>query len=605
MSHMVTRKGPVGDDKDKRQTDSPVKEMKKKIAANAEKEKLAAEKHDKATDKSEKAVEKSGDKKDKSAEKHAEKGTEKKDKSAEKQGEKPLEKKDKNAEKNAEKNVEKPVEKKDKSVDKSLEKSTEKKDKSVDKSLEKSTEKKDKSVDKSLEKPTDKKDKPSEKVSDKKEKADKKEVPDKTKEDVKAAEKSGKADKPEKAKLNGAAANGAASSSDDDELVIVEQPEDNDEMFPELAYDDNSDADGSEGGDAAARSLTRRSQVKATRTPETPRPVSAAPHQRDTDHSKEPKLLRLKEESDRWLRSSDSPKPPSEGEAPAAAPEAPGGGAPERQHALRAPELLVEVERLEEGEARRDTRFSRSRVKVSPYRRSARLQDNASHTSLLANYTGNNTTMEMDITESSMASEGGGSPPPSPSPDDSYLSALRAIRGRRSYKPAHAHAQPHARAHAAYVQAQAHAHAHAQAASAAASLSAATATAGREGAARPTGTVVGRKRRPDAEGGAEGGAVGAEGAGAEAPKRARLLERLARPFRAHSTPLPARRAAEIVGINTDLPLSAPVAAADSFDPETIKPTPTPTAGATPTPTLGAAPTPTPTADRDSKRCVVM
>ncbi|CAH2217111.1 jg12111, partial [Pararge aegeria aegeria] len=53
----------------------------------------------------------------------------------------------------------------------------------------------------------------------------------------------------------------------------------------------------------------------------------------------------------------------------------------------------------------------------------------------------------------------------------------------------------------------------------------------------------------------------------------------------------------IVGINTDLPLSAPVASADTFDPEAIKP---------PGATVAAPPTPSPAvAERDSKRCVVM
>ncbi|CAG9794650.1 unnamed protein product [Diatraea saccharalis] len=47
----------------------------------------------------------------------------------------------------------------------------------------------------------------------------------------------------------------------------------------------------------------------------------------------------------------------------------------------------------------------------------------------MANYTGNNTTMEMDITESSFVST------ETSFDDSSYLSGLRNIRGRRSYKP--------------------------------------------------------------------------------------------------------------------------------------------------------------------------
>ncbi|CAH2226968.1 jg26076, partial [Pararge aegeria aegeria] len=49
-------------------------------------------------------------------------------------------------------------------------------------------------------------------------------------------------------------------------------------------------------------------------------------------------------------------------------------------------EVVVEVENEDEGRVKADTNFSKSRVKVSPYRRSTRLADNT-NTSLLANYT--------------------------------------------------------------------------------------------------------------------------------------------------------------------------------------------------------------------------
>ncbi|CAG5020856.1 unnamed protein product [Parnassius apollo] len=589
MSQIVTRQGPVGEDKDKRQTDSPVKEMKKKIAANAEKEKQAAEKN--AADKqAEKVAEKNADKKEKNAEKHIEKSADKKEKAAEKNSEKASDKK----EKATEKNTEKPAEKKDKSREKSIENTPGKKDKLAE-------------------------------SSDKK---DEKEAAPKSKDDSSSAEKNGKADKddektrkPDTAKLNGDASqqqngmeevtNGTVSESDEDELIIVEQ--ENDEIFPELTYDDNSDVDGFEH-EAPSRSFTRRSQVKVTRTPETPRPASdkQADKQADkeTDDSKEPKLLKLKEDlqvTDRKLRSSDSPKPsdkkPQEKESPKkqqdsqkksdTVHESPKKKVDEEKKDKEDDkqekvivekserveiEVTVEGDNSEERVRRRDTKYSRSRVRVSPYRRVRRADASpdaaeaadTTASSLLANYTGNNTTMEMDITECSVGGEEAGSL------EDSYLSGLRSIRARRSYKPLPSvslrsfHAAP-----ASQVQR----------------------SAGSESMpSRPTGTVVGRKRRPD--GAESAGAADAGGEEPEAPKRARLLQRLAHPFRthAHSTP---RRAAEIVGINSDLPLTVPVVAAEPFDPETIKSTPAPTLVSTPTPT------PTLVPERDNKRCVVI
>lgn len=51
---------------------------------------------------------------------------------------------------------------------------------------------------------------------------------------------------------------------------------------------------------------------------------------------------------------------------------------------------------------------------------------------------------------------------------------------------------------------------------------------------------------------------------------------------------------QIVGINTDLPLTAPVISASSFDPETLKPS-----------DPIAVPLPPHSHDKDGKRCLVM
>ncbi|KPJ10020.1 hypothetical protein RR48_03808 [Papilio machaon] len=484
MSQMVTRQGPVGEDIDKRQTASPVKEMKKKMAANAEKEKIAAEKHvDKPKDKHDDKT----DKKDKKeAEKHADKA-DKKDKI-----DKTHDKKDKS--------LDKSIDKKDKSIDKSTdkkekadksekkEKTTEKKDKSVDK--------KEKSVDKQVDKSTEKKEpaieKPVEQTEESTsgEKTGKQQSKDEEKQKSDTMKHNGEA-----SRQNGKASNGTASESDDgeEELVIVEA--DNDEMFPELAYDDTSDT---EPTDTDLRSVTRRSQVKVTRTPETPRPASVKQADKETDDSKEMKLLKLKEDvliTDRRLRSADSPKPSEKRSL--------GKDSPKKE--IKKSEL--ETKTLEETGAEDK-------------------QENVQKS-------------EGTVTE--------------------MVIEVENIEARESN-------------------------------------------------VRPTGTVVGRKRRPEAGGGeGEGVAETAEAVGAgagEGAKRPRLLERLARPFRTTSTPLPARRAAEIVGINTDLPQSAPVAADDAFDPETIKPTPTPTLSHAQTTPL-VLPTPTLASERDSKRCVVM
>ncbi|XP_026754050.2 caldesmon-like isoform X3 [Galleria mellonella] len=506
MSQKVsTRKGGVNEDKEKekRQTDSPVKEMKKKVAANAEKEKQAAEK------------------------------------SAEKVGEK-----------------------------NSGEKSNDKTEKNVDKSDKKTTEKNQEKKAEAQEKP---------------------------KEDSSKGERNGKEKQEEK--------------------------KDTRKQNGKDVHNGVSDVTNTNGTDEALNGT-----AKVTRTPETPRPSSDRQPDAAADDSKDSKVLKLKDDAlatDRKLRSADSPKP--DGKKPQdKTQEKPQESTkqtqetPKKQDKQEAKktqeneskqdgdkverngeksekmevEIVVDVEGAEDAagteEPRKtDTNFSKSRVKVSPYRRSGRSSRLADHTasSVMANYTGNNTTMEMDITEtSSFVSE-------DPSLDDSYLSGLRNIRGRRSYKPLKEMTLRNFAVN--------------RSARSLASLNSS------EQPTRPTGTVVGRKRKPESDEVELGEEAQEVGGDAEAEgvigKRRRLLERIAQPFRRTlaSTPLPARRAAEIVGINTNLPLSAPVLSTDTFDPESLKAT-----ASTPLATPLATPTATPAAnnhgpEKDSKRCIIM
>ncbi|KAL0861165.1 hypothetical protein ABMA27_009651 [Loxostege sticticalis] len=523
MSQKASRKSAVNEEKEK-SSDTPVKEMKKKMAANAEKEKQAAEKiTEKPAEKPEK-TDKNAEKTDKATEK-----TEKQDKNAEKV--------DKVAEKN---------EKTDKKADKAEKKQDKQAEKTADTPAEKNEEKDSNSKD----------------------------------------DKSGKPDKPEKkpdakpkqngkSSMNGshgAEENGTVSAVDefdeDDELVI----DDRDEMFPELTYDDESDPEFEPPTpEPSSRSFTRRSQPS--------------------------KVLKLKEDvptTDRKLRSADSPKPQEtkkkhespkkqdskdgKQESETSQEEKENGDKTEKVEV----DVVIEIDGDEEPR-KTDTNYSKSRVKVSPYRRSVRADHTAS--SVMANYTGNNTTMEMDITEtSSFVSH------EDPSLDDSsYLSGLRSIRGRRSYKPLKEMTLRHITANRSAAKSS-------------------TTTPASEQPSRPTGTVVGRKRKPDCEDSIELASEASEVLTHAHSKRMRLLDRLTHSFRrtASSTPLPARRAAEIVGINTDLPLTAPVASPETFDPESLKPavsvSVSPDVCLTTPPAVSPAPT---EADRDSKRCVVM
>ncbi|XP_026729027.1 protein IWS1 homolog isoform X5 [Trichoplusia ni] len=452
---------------------------------------------------------------------------------------------EKATEKAAEK-TEKIVEKPDKGAPKSVEKAPEKSDKQ-DKS-----EKPEKSAEKKTEKPAEKKaEKPAEKKAEKP--AEKKPEPqaEKSKAEVSAEEKNGKPEKQESKKPE-------ASKQKQNGRDRV--------------HNGVSDVTlGTNGTDDVLNGT-----VKATRTPETPRPASDKQTDREPDDPSH-KVLKLKDDApstDRKLRSADSPKPdgkkksqdsPKKQDKEGLEKVEEGKTLEEFGKKEQSQEEKTEVEvvvDVETNEGRKpDTNYSKSRVKVSPYRRSLRGADQT-NSSLLANYTGNNTTMEMDITESSSVLEDAALD------DSSYLRGLRSIRGRCSYK-----LLPHDR------------------------TTRSQASAGNTPAARlpsepsrPTGTVVGRKRKPDAE--EEGPGAGREGAGPGAPgKRMRVLERLAEPFRRVAA------AAEIVGINTDLPLSAPVVSPATLDPEALKP-------AEPLPGRALA-APLAAARDDTKRCAVM
>lgn len=548
MSQKVSRKTAVSEEVEKR--NSPVKEMKKKMAANAEKEKQAAEK---ATEKqTEKPVEKQAEK------------------------EKPAESKDKH-----EKN-----EKPEKSAEKQTKEEQKKPEPQPEKTKETSKDDKDKNG------------KP-EKSEAKKSETSKQNGKQNGRDRV----HNGVSDVTLGTNGTDDVLNGTVSAdSEDDDVMLVIDDNDQDDLFPELTYEETSDGDCFElptPESGPSRSLTRRSQVKSTRTPETPRPASDKQTDKDADDPKD-KVLKLKEDAtvltDRKLRSSNSPKP-QEGKKDSKKDklESPtkGEGLPKvdekEEDAAKVEkgkegevdvEVTLEVPGNEEEEPRKtDTNFSKSRVKVSPYRRSMRIADQT-NTSLQANYTGNNTTMEMDISESSVLEE-------APLDDSSYLRGLRSIRGRSSYKPLKEITLRHLTSKRTTTT----------------TTSVTSPAPSTESHSRPTGTVVGRKRKPDTN----EPELAVEATESAPSKRMRVLERLAEPFRrvaaAAALPTVARRNAEIVGINTDLPLTAPVASTETFDPESLKPAPT---GPPPlVPSSEPVAVPLVHDEKDNKRCVIM
>ncbi|XP_049705267.2 triadin isoform X5 [Helicoverpa armigera] len=334
----------------------------------------------------------------------------------------------------------------------------------------------------------------------------------------------------------------------------------------------------------------KQSKEEAKKNEPQPEKSKADASKEDKTAKPKDKLLKLKEDTapptDRRLRSSNSPKP-QEGKKPETKKDSPKksqdglekvdekdeDAAKEDKEKDDVVEVTLEVPSNEGEESRKpDTNFSKSRVKVSPYRRSMRLADQT-NTSLQANYTGNNTTMEMDITETSSFLED------APLDDSSYLRGLRSIRGRSSYKQLKEITLKHVAANRSV---------RSNAGAVTSPLSDAT--------SRPTGTVVGRKRKPehdDVEQATEATEHGAS-------KRMRVLDRLAQPFRRATVQ---RRNAPIVGINTDLPLCAPVASPEPFDPECLKASTSTPAAPAPAPTDPIAVPLAPT--QDNKRCVIM
>ncbi|KAF9820102.1 hypothetical protein SFRURICE_014181 [Spodoptera frugiperda] len=497
MSQKVSRKTAVSEEVEKR--NSPVKEMKKKMAANAEKEKQAAEK---ATEKqtTEKPIEKQAEK-DKSADSKSDKH---------------------------EKN-----DKPEKSADKQTKEEQKKPEPQPEKSKEASKDDKDKNG-----------------------------KPEKS-----------EAKKPETSKQNGKqngrdrvhngvsdvtlgtngtddVLNGTVSAdSEDDDVMLVIDDNDQDDLFPELTYEETSDGDCFElptPESGPSRSLTRRSQVKSTRTPETPRPASDKQTDKDADDPKD-KVLKLKEDAtvptDRKLRSSNSPKPQE-------------GKKDSKKDKLESPtkgEGLQKVDEKEEDAAKEKGKDGDVEVEV---------------TLEVPGNEGNNTTMEMDISESSVLEE--------PTLDDSsYLRGLRSIRGRSSYKPLKEITLRHLTT---------------KRTTTTTTTPVTSPAPSTESHSRPTGTVVGRKRKPDVES-LELGVEATETAEAAPTKRMRVLDRLAEPFR------------RIVGINTDLPLTAPVASTETFDPESLKPAPT---GPPPlVPSTEPVAVPLVHDEKDNKRCVIM
>ncbi|KAH9633033.1 hypothetical protein HF086_000393 [Spodoptera exigua] len=334
----------------------------------------------------------------------------------------------------------------------------------------------------------------------------------------------------------------SADSEDDDVMLVIDDNDENDQddLFPELTYEDTSDGDCFElptPESGPSRSLTRRSQPKD-------------------------KVLKLKEDAtvatDRKLRSSNSPKPQE-------------GKKDSKKDKLESPTKNEGLQKVDE--------------KDEDAGKGKETEVESENTLEVPGNEGNNTTMEMDISESSVLEEG-------TMDDSSYLRGLRSIRGRSSYKPLKEITLRHLTSRTRTTTTT--------------TTPVASPAPSSESHSRPTGTVVGRKRKPDTED-VEPAVEAAEAADAAPTKRMRVLDRLAEPFRrvaaAAALPTVARRNAEIVGINTDLPLTAPVATTETFDPESLKPAPT---GPPPlVPSSEPVAVPLVHDEKDNKRCVIM
>ncbi|CAH2985094.1 unnamed protein product [Chilo suppressalis] len=342
----------------------------------------------------------------------------------------------------------------------------------------------------------------------------------------------------------------------------------------------------------------KAAKAKVTRTPETPRPASQRNNE-PVDDSKDSKVLKLKEDvpsTDRKLRSADSPKPddkkqqqskPEPAKKPQESQEKPQEVS---KKSLETPQKKEESVK-KSPESQDKAQESSKKMQDSPKKQQETSKQQGNETKekkegeekengddkvvvievVEIDDEGNNTTMEMDFTESSFSTTTDVS-----LDDSSYLGSLRNIRGRRSYKQL----KEMTLRHVTEKQHRPN-----------------TSGSASEQPARPTGTVVGRKRKPDGD-----METGVEPAASEAGKRMRLFDRLTHSLRTTTLPaLPARRNAEIVGINTDLPLTAPVASTETFDPETLKATSTPTPSTNPDP-IPVSPI---ESDKDNKRCIVM
>ncbi|XP_077283922.1 uncharacterized protein LOC143909695 isoform X1 [Arctopsyche grandis] len=257
----------------------------------------------------------------------------------------------------------------------------------------------------------------------------------------------------------------------EDEAVIPNSEQDNDELFPELIYDETSDNEcnfdsSSPDFSPVGRSVTRRSQAKVIPTPETPQmlnskqdtvteapssPVteqisdnSDRPPSIDTSHDQtmplKEKVLKMKEiysltprdsptsdssSVDKKSKDTDSVKDVEVGET--------------KNEAVS---TVVEVTN-----SKTDTNYSKSRIKISPYRRSSRLSEQYS---TIANYSGNNSTQDTDVIED-ITSSGTDNTPALDSMEGSstlncseesgqgesksYSESVRLIKGRKSYRP--------------------------------------------------------------------------------------------------------------------------------------------------------------------------
>ncbi|XP_077283925.1 uncharacterized protein LOC143909695 isoform X2 [Arctopsyche grandis] len=206
----------------------------------------------------------------------------------------------------------------------------------------------------------------------------------------------------------------------EDEAVIPNSEQDNDELFPELIYDETSDNEcnfdsSSPDFSPVGRSVTRRSQLKE-KVLKMKEIYSLTPRDSPTSDSSS---------VDKKSKDTDSVKDVEVGET--------------KNEAVS---TVVEVTN-----SKTDTNYSKSRIKISPYRRSSRLSEQYS---TIANYSGNNSTQDTDVIED-ITSSGTDNTPALDSMEGSstlncseesgqgesksYSESVRLIKGRKSYRP--------------------------------------------------------------------------------------------------------------------------------------------------------------------------